>query len=211
MHPMVEEREADAGTTGRAAFSATHWSVVLQAASGVESPGAAAALEQLCRTYWYPLYAAVRRKGYPREEAEDLVQTFFARLIEKDYVGQADRERGKFRTFLLAALDHFLANEWNRQQTLRRGGGQRFISWDAEAIEGRYVREPFHELSPERLFDRRWAAVLLERAHQALGREYAAAGKGGLFEALQPCLTGESPPDGYRKLSAQPPEYRGHL
>lgn len=200
---MAPDRQAEAGTSSQRRFTATDWSVVLQAACGGESTEAVAALEQLCRGYWFPLYAAVRRKGYPREDAKDLVQTFFARLIERNYVAQADRERGKFRTFLLAALDHFLANEWNRQQTLRRGGGQTFVVLDAQEAEARYVREPFHELSPEKLFDRRWAAVLLERAHQALREDYAAAGKSELFEALQPCLTGERPPEGYRKLAAE--------
>ena len=199
---FCEGEEEPSNLCVRSQFTTTHWSVVIQAGQA-DSPQAAASLEQLCRRYWFPLYAAVRRKGYAREEAEDLVQSFFARLLEKNYVAQADRERGKFRTFLLAALEHFLANEWNRQQALRRGGRQTFVALDAQNAEARYTRERFHELSPEKLFDRRWAAVLLEQAHQALGHEYVAAGKGALFAALQPCLTGESPPDGYRKLAAQ--------
>jgi RNA polymerase sigma factor (sigma-70 family) len=172
-------------------FRTTRWSQVL-AASQPGSPAADQALASLCETYWFPLYAFLRRKGYPPPEAEDLVQEFFARLLEKNYVQQADPARGRFRTFLLAALTHFLANDWNRRQTLKRGGASSVVSWDARVAEERYSQEPFDELTPEKLFDRRWALRLLERVHEQLRKEYLAAGKTNLFDALEPCLSGDS-------------------
>lgn len=191
MEPVVgpEGPEGD----NPAAFRTTHWSVVL-AAGDLSRPDAQVALAELCETYWFPLYAFVRRKGHPPPEAEDLVQEFFARLVTNNYVHQAHQNKGKFRTFLLAALAHFLANEWNRQQTLKRGSGCPLVSWDARTAEERYAREPFHELTPEKLFDRRWAIRLLERVHEQLRKEYVAAGKADQFEALEPCLSGDSLP-----------------
>jgi RNA polymerase sigma factor (sigma-70 family) len=177
-------------------FRTTHWSVVL-AAGDFSRPEAQAALGELCETYWFPLYAFVRRKGHSPPEAEDLVQEFFARLLEKNYVQQVDPSRGRFRTFLLTALTHFLANEWNRQQTRKRGGGLPVISWDAGTAEERYAREPFHELTPEKLFDRRWALRLLERVHEQLRKEYVAANQKELFDVLEPCLSGDSLPATY--------------
>ena len=137
-------------------FDTTHWSVVV-AAGHDSSPGAQEALEKLCHTYWYPLYAYVRREGYSADDAQDLTQGFFARFLEKDYLAQVDREKGKFRSFLLAALRHFLSDERDRARAVKRGGGQILLSRDAEEAEDRYQREPADELSPERIFERRWA------------------------------------------------------
>src|SRR5688572_32879182 len=131
------------------------------------------ALEELCRTYWYPLYAYVRRSGKSPEEAEDLTQEFFARLLEKDLFAQADRERGRFRTFLLTALQRFLANEWHRSQAQKRGGGVSIVSIDASHAEERYHAEPADASTPERLYERRWALTLLDRVLGDQANEYA--------------------------------------
>ncbi len=158
----------DSPRAGPERFSTTHWSVV--AAAGGEH---AEALEKLCRAYWYPLYAYVRRRGFGPEQAQDLTQEFFARLLKQNYPAQADRAKGKFRSFLLLTLNHFLADEFDRANTLKRGGGQVLISLDQETAEGRYCREPAHELSPEKLFERRWAQSILENALNRLREEYA--------------------------------------
>ena len=136
-------------------FATTHWSVVLAAGLDSPSPEANGALAELCRTYWYPLYAFVRRKGHSPHDAQDLTQAFFARLLEKNYVAQADRERGRFRTFLLAALTHFLADEWDKTRRLKRGGGREIISFDAASAEERYRLEPVDQLDAARLYERR--------------------------------------------------------
>src|SRR2546427_4698995 len=144
-------------------FHTTHWSVVL-AARDTASPEADAALAELCRTYWYPLYAYVRRKGHSPHDAQDLTQGFFARLLEKNYLGTVAREKGKFRSFLLAALNHFLANERDRATAAKRGGGKPLISLDDETAENLYRLEPASNLSPEIIFEKRWATTLLEQA-----------------------------------------------
>lgn len=137
-------------------FPSTRWHVVAEAGRH-DTPGAAAALEQICHGYWYPLYAFVRRSGRPAEEARDLTQSFFLRLLAKDYLLQADRTRGRFRTFLLSALKHFLADEWDRSRRLKRGGDRICVSFDAVAAEERYRLEPVDPGDPTSLFDRRWA------------------------------------------------------
>lgn len=153
-------------------FATTHWSVVL-AAGGEDLPQRTEALERLCRTYWYPLYAYVRRRGFGPEDAQDLTQEFFTRLLKKNYPAQADRGKGKFRSFLLLTLSHFLADEFDRAKTRKRGGGQVFISLDQEAAEGRYRRElAAAELTPEKLFERRWAQSILDQALKRLRAEY---------------------------------------
>jgi RNA polymerase sigma-70 factor (ECF subfamily) len=148
-------------------------------------------LEQLCRAYWYPLYAFVRRRGYGPEDAQDLTQSFFARLLERDYVKRADRERGKFRTFLLTALSHFLADEWDRARRLKRGGAHQFIAIDAATAEDRYRLEPVDPSDPAKLFERRWATTLLERALATLEREYRERCQGELFKVLRVFLLAE--------------------
>jgi RNA polymerase sigma factor (sigma-70 family) len=172
------------------AFSTTHWSVVLGAGQS-DLAAATAALERLCRTYWYPIYAFVRRRGSDPHEAEDLTQAFFAFLLEKETLKKVDQQKGKFRTFLLAALTNFLANEWDKRQTLKRGGQRQIISLDEAAAEGLYLREPVESLSPEKLFERRWAGALIEQVLTRLQREYATGGKANLFAKLEPALTGE--------------------
>src|SRR5262245_40281606 len=143
-------------------FTTTHWSVVLRAAE-TDSPSAAQALEQLCRVYWYPLYAFVRRKGHSPHDAQDLTQAFFARLLEKNYVAQAERERGRFRTYLLAALTHFLADEWDKSRRRKRGGGREILSFDAASAEERYRLEPIDQLDPAKLYERRWVTTIFDQ------------------------------------------------
>jgi DNA-directed RNA polymerase specialized sigma24 family protein len=177
--------EAQGGT-----FATTHWSVVL-AAGQQDTPQSATALDQLCRTYWYPLYAHVRRRGYATEDAKDLTQEFFARLLARQWLGMADPGRGRFRTFLLAALDHFLANEWHRGQRQKRGGGCEILSRDQDTFESRYLAEPVCNATPELIYQQRWAATLLDRVLERLREEYVAAGKAEFFEAVKSHLWGE--------------------
>ena len=169
-------------------FVTTHWSVVLSA-QDKQSPQSAEALEKLCRAYWYPLYAYARRVGHHPHDAEDLTQEFFARLQEKDYLRAADREKGRFRTFLLVALKRFLAKEWRRAHAQKRGGFATVVSIDQQAAESRLAAEPAHQLQPDVLFERQWAATLLERTLSRLREEYTATGRAMLFEHLQNCLT----------------------
>ncbi|MBI4326369.1 MAG: sigma-70 family RNA polymerase sigma factor [Chloroflexi bacterium] len=178
------------GAHHAAQFAPTHWSVVLTAAQS-DLPGAAAALAQLCRDYWYPLYAFVRRKGFAAHEAQDLTQDFFARLLDKNLLKAADPARGKFRSFLLSSLQNFLNNEWDRQRAAKRGGQAATFSLDDATAEDRYRLEPAHDLTPERIFERRWALTLLEKVHARLQAECVAEGKGAQFEVLQVYLSGE--------------------
>ena len=170
-----------------AAFVTTHWSVVLSARDKA-SPHSEAALEQLCRTYWFPLYAFVRRLGHDPHDAQDFTQEFFARLLQKDYLRSAAQEKGRFRTFLLVALKRFLANEWDRQRAQKRGGGAAVLSIDQEQAESRFAAEPAHALQPDVLFDRHWAMTLLERTLARLQDEYLSSGRAKLFELLRGCL-----------------------
>jgi RNA polymerase sigma factor (sigma-70 family) len=171
-----------------AAFVTTRWTVVL-AAGRKSSPQSDQALEELCRAYWYPLYAYVRRHGHSREEAEDLTQAFFARFLEKNYLEGLSRERGRFRAFLLASLKHFLANEWDRANRQKRGGQATLLSLDWESAETHYHLEPADMLSPDRLYDRAWAVALLEKVINRLRQECEAAGQGALFEQARTFLT----------------------
>jgi RNA polymerase sigma-70 factor (ECF subfamily) len=175
-----------------AEFATTHWSLVL-AAGDRESPQAEEALATLCRAYWFPLYAYVRRQGFSPEQAEDLTQEFFARLLEKEFLRTVDREKGRFRAYLMACLRHFLANERNRPRAQKRGGNRQILSLDFPAAEMRYGLEPAHELTPERLYERQWALALLDQVLNRLQDESVRAGHGRLFEALKVFLTGESP------------------
>ena len=180
-----------------AQFTTTHWSVV-QAA-----PVSASALETLCCTYWYPLYAYVRRRGHSPEEAEDLTQEFFARLLASKDLSGVDRAKGKFRSFLLAALNHFLANEWDRATAAKRGGDPVLISLDDENAEVRYRMEPAVEVTPEKLFERSWARTLLAQALTRLRAEYAADGKTQQFEQIKRFLTEETGEGGYSSVAIQ--------
>ena len=183
-------------------FTTTHWSVVLASAQR-DSPQAAVALEQLCRTYWYPLYAFVRRQGHSPHDAEDLLQGFFARFLEKNYLNDVDRSKGRFRSFLLAALKHFLAGEWDKAHAAKRGGQAQFLSLDSESAEGRYGEEPVSDLTPEKLYEQRWACVLLEQVMQRLEQDAGEAGKGHFFEALKPFLVGGSYAVSYAELAVR--------
>lgn len=181
-------------------FNTTHWSLVLLAGQ-TQVPQAEAALEKLCATYWLPLYTYVRRAGHGPEDAQDLTQEFFSRLLEKKYLKLADRERGRFRSFLLKSLQHFLVNEWMRGQAQKRGGGQKAFSLDEAEAERLYLQQPADGLSPESLFDKRWAITLLERAMERLGADYAAAGKRELFDQLKGMLLAEGSAESYRELA----------
>jgi RNA polymerase sigma-70 factor (ECF subfamily) len=172
-----------------AVFATTHWSVVLAAGQSADAQ-ASAALEDLGRTYWYPLYAYVRRRGHSPEDAQDLTQEFFAGLLGGQAFGQITREGGKFRSFLLTALNHFLVNEWEHRRAQRRDERKIAFSLDEFDPEARYQFEPADEATPERLFERQWAAALLGQVLRQLRDEYAGEGKVNLFEQLQPCLTG---------------------
>ena len=141
-------------------FATTHWSVVVKAGD-TQSPESAAAMERLCQTYWYPLYVFVRRKGHRHEDACDLTQAFFARFLEKHYLRSVDASLGKFRTFLLTSVTHFLSDEWDKLRAQRRGGGQRVLSLDEAAAEGRYQLEPVDHATPESIFEQRWAQTIL--------------------------------------------------
>lgn len=177
-------------------FSTTHWSIVLSAGKN-PSEGSAEALEKLCRSYWYPLYAYIRRRGHGPEEAEDLTQEFFARLLTSNGLSGVDRARGKFRSFLLAALNHFLANEWDRATAAKRGGAQRLISLDDEDAEERYRLEPGSDATSEKVFERSWARTLLAQALARLRDEFSAVGKADQFEQLKCFLTEETGDGGY--------------
>lgn len=177
-------------------FCSTHWSVVVKARQ-TGSPEAQEALAWLCENYWYPLYAFVRRKGHSAEAARDLTQAFFARLIEKDEFPDADPARGRFRTFLLTALSHFLANAHDHACALKRGGGRDLARLNWDEAESRYGQDPAHELTPEKLFLRRWALTLLERVLQRLRAEYIEARKEPLYDALKAFLTGNASAESY--------------
>jgi len=172
----------------KSSFDHTHWSVVLAAGEGTDTE-ARAALSTLCQQYWYPLYAFVRRQGRNATDAQDLTQGFFLKLLEKDYLVQVDRRKGRFRTFLLTALRRFLANEWDEAHALKRGGGQVIVSIDDREAESRYQGELYHDITPEKLYDRHWALVLIEQALSKLKDEYEAEGKKELFDQLKIVLT----------------------
>ena len=175
------------------------------------SSEAARALAALCESYWFPLYAFVRRSDYSPEDAQDLTQEFFVRLLARNYLADADRERGRFRSFLLGAMKHFLANERRREGTQKRGGGQTTISLDFRSGEDRYRQiEPADNLTPERLYEKRWAMALLDLVLARLREEFRAAGKLDLFDALKPLLAGSGKGDrrgkGDRHLLPEGPE-----
>ena len=173
-------------------FATTHWSLVGAAnLDEASETSAREAMEQLCQTYWYPLYAFVRSDGYSAADAQDLTQAFFARIIETGGFASADRERGRFRSYLLGAMKHFLANEWHRSQAQKRGGQVQFVEWDANDLESRYAGASKQSDNPEHLFDREWALETITRALQTLRNEMEKAGKKEQFDALKGSLTGE--------------------
>lgn len=187
---------------GARVFATTRWTVVLQA-GGPTSEGSTEALAHLCRVYWYPVYSFARRSGAPVHDAEDLTQGFFAYLLEKDVIARADRDRGRFRSFLLASFKNFHANARAHQGAHKRGGGKVIVSFDEIKAEDRYQHEPRNDLTPEKLFDQKWAASLLEQVMEVLRLEYQSLGKGPLFEVLRGIIWGGRQEGGYEALAAK--------
>jgi RNA polymerase sigma-70 factor (ECF subfamily) len=183
---------------GNFVFATTHWSVVLHAGRS-DTTRARDALEKLCQAYWFPIYAYVRRRGRSPHDAQDLTQEFFARLLEQNWVAKADPARGRFRSYLLGALNHFLAKEWRKGQAQKRGGGIRLEQ--LESAETRYGSEPVTDSTPEHQFERKWAVTLLDAVLQRLGAEFEREHKSNLFDLLRPCLIGERDAQPYAALS----------
>jgi len=200
--PQSEDPQvfSSATATGPAYFATTHWSVVL-AAGQKKSALAGEALEALCRSYWTPVYAYLRRSGQAHAEAQDLTQEFFAWLLQHEVIGAADRERGRFRSFLLGTLRHFLSGERERSMALKRGGGSIIISWEEFTPERRQRLEPVDVATPEDVFDRRWAVTVLERAMALLRAEQKAAGKDAEFDRLKTLLLGDKSDEGQAALA----------
>jgi RNA polymerase sigma-70 factor (ECF subfamily) len=202
--------ERHAGKAAR--FETTHWSLVL-AAGATDSHVVRPAMARLLETYWYPLYAFVRRKGHDPDDACDLTQEFLARLLERNCLSAADPAKGRFRTFLLTALDRFLVDEWRRESRQKRGGGRTVLSLSgagraglsvsAGDAEARYRLEPADELTPERIYERRWAMTILDQTMRRLEDECGAAGRGALFAAVKPVLAGEDPTSPYADIAAR--------
>lgn len=199
---MAEHRlDSNAGAVPARAFATTHWSLVLKAGA---SPGETGrdALEVLCRDYWYPLYAFIRRLGHSPHDAQDLTQSFFAYLLEQQLLSKADPDSGRFRSFLLGALKRFMANEWRRQNAAKRGARQT-VSFDATEAEGRYAIDPVDESNPHAVYEKSWAVAVLAQAVNLLEAEYANAGKGHLFTHLMPSLQGDRLDTPYAELGAR--------
>ena len=173
------------------------------AAGNPSSPHAFDALSQLCRTYWYPLYAWIRRQGYTPHDAQDLIQGFFARLLEQDDLADVDRSRGKFRSFLLASLKHYVANERDRLQAWKRGGRHHFVPLESDTAETRYGAEPADTLSADRIYERRWALTILDEVMARLRTEFRHRGKENLFDQLKTCLTGDRLDQPYAGLAGE--------
>ena len=183
-------------------FRTTHWSAVL-AAGRSPGPEAAAALESLCRAYWRPVYAHVRRRGHDLETACDLTQEFFSRLIEGHWLRPADPQRGRFRSFLLRCLSSFLVDEWRRSTAQKRGGGCEFFSLEEAREEEQWALEPIEKFTPEEAYDRRWAESLIAQANARLRADYEAERQGARFEALKVYLLGGHEPASYADVAAQ--------
>ena len=187
---------------GQGAFVTTHWSVVVAAGHG-DTTRARDALARLCQTYWHPLYVYVRRLGHSPPDAQDLTQEFFARFLAKNYLASADESRGRFRSFLLASLKHFLINEWEKARAQKRGGGQIPISIDVDAAETSCHFEPADPATAEKLFERRWALTLLDLVLRRLREEYVASGRKDLFEQLKSTLTESSRTVRYAEIATR--------
>ena len=183
-------------------FDTTRWSIIA-AARGSDPDAAQAALSTLCETYWYPLYAFIRRWGADPDQARDLTQAFFASLLERRDIEQVQPERGRFRTFLLASAKHFLLNESARSRAMKRGGGVPVISLAFDEAEGRYQFEPAHHTTPETLYERRWALTVLERVIATVKTKWQRTGRGAEFDVLKASLLGEGPPGGYAAAAQQ--------
>ena len=198
---------SDTGSTHSAApdsharFATTHWSVVL-AAGAPDASHHQEALGALCRAYWFPLYAYLRRRGHDVHQAEDHTQAFFTRLLEKGSLAQADSTRGKFRTFLLSSLKNFLSDEWDRAHALKRGGHRQALPFEIADAETRYTSETSADLSAEKQFEKSWALTVLQRAFDELQSEYYKAGRTQIFDYLKEHLTGDQDCVPYRKVAA---------
>ncbi len=197
----MDSRTTAAVEGSGARFVTTHWLVVL-VAGRTDSSRAQNALARLCQTYWYPLYAYVRRRGHSPHDAQDLTQEFFARLLERHTLAVADPNRGRFRSFLLSMMDHFLSHEWEKAHAQKRGGGCQMLSLDLARAEERYELEPADNSTPDKLFDKRWATALLEEVLNQLEAEYQRVGKAELFATLKQTLTGTGESQPYAVLAA---------
>ena len=186
----------------RSTFVTTHWSVVLTAGRN-DTTRARDALSRLCQTYWYPLYAYVRRRGRSPEDAQDLTQEFFARLLERNWIGPADQSKGRFRSFLLSAMSHFLSDEWDKARAQKRGGGIAPIPLQLDSAETRYGHEPADNVTPEQIYERRWAMALLDEVLHRLRSDYEEEGRAELFAMLHPCLVGERTSQPYAELAVK--------
>jgi len=186
---------------GGSSFATTHWSVVRKAGTS-SGDDAAGALETLCRAYWYPLYAYVRRRGHSPEDAQDVTQSFFAYLLEKGLIGHAQPDAGRFRSFLLGSLKNFMANDFRRQRAQKRGGHASVISFDAQTAEQRYSLEPVELQNPQTLFQQAWAVEVLDQAFVGLESEYQSGGKSELFQALHRFLQGDRSTQTYAEIGA---------
>ena len=195
--------QQDAIPNAAANFTPTHWSVVLAAAGRADSTHARDALEKLCRNYWLPIYVFVRRQGHGPHDAQDLTQEFFARLLEKNFLAGVHREKGRFRSFMLASVKHFLANEWDKATAQKRGGGQVPISIDAVLGESSFGLEPADAVTAEKIYERRWALALLEQVLRRLREEYTRDGKEKQFEQLKPTLTEASRSVPYAEIAVR--------
>ena len=189
------------GAVGQPLFATTHWSVVLAAGQG-DTPQSAAALERLCSTYWYPLYAYVRRQGYDVADAQDLTQGFFAHILSRSFLKRATPAKGKFRSFVLGSLKYFLADEWAKLRAQKRGGGLAPVFLDAQTAEARYHLEPVDLMDAEKLFERRWATALLDRVLERLEEEFSKAGRQPVFDQLRGFLLGEKGSTTYAEIAA---------
>lgn len=185
---------------GEREFRTTHWSVVL-AAGDSRSPECTDALEKLCQAYWYPLYAFARRQGYDPEAAKDLTQEFFSRLLTNDGLETVDRSKGKFRSFLLASMKNLMANERKRAHRQKRGGGSAHFSLDAAVAENRYQLDPLDEMTPERIFERRWAETVIDSVTRRLQEEFVQAGMARRFEELKVFLLADEEPASYAEIA----------
>ena len=190
------------GSTGDEWFEPTDWGLI-EAARSPDSGPARQALANICASYWYPLYAYIRRRGYPADLAQDLTQGFFVNLLRRDFLCTVGPEKGRFRSYLLAACQHYLSNQRDHDRAVKRGGRIVVLSFDLPDAEGRYACEPAHDLTAERLFERRWALTLLERVLGQVGGEMGRAGKGELFDCLKPALLGDGREAPYAEVAAR--------
>ena len=195
--------QPDTEQRGGGQFTPTHWSVVLAAAGQADTIHARDALEKLCRNYWLPIYVFVRRQGHGPHDAQDLTQEFFARLLEKNFLAGVQRDKGRFRSFLLASVKHFLANEWDKAKAQKRGGGQVPISIDTTLGESSFGLEPADALTAEKIYERRWALALLEQVLRRLREEYTRDGKEKQFEQLKLTLTEASRSVPYAEIAVR--------